>query len=180
MIMPDHEIRKFCIRNKMVVPYESDLVQPASYDVRLGNVFQIPRNHGTTIVDTGNQETFKDLMERVELGEGEVLAIHPGEFILGCTLERVNIPHAIVARIEGKSSLARLGLMVHVTAGYIDPGFRGSVTMEMANMLRVPIIVRPGMAIAQLSFDSMSSAAAEPYQGRYQDDDDATASRYSG
>jgi dCTP deaminase len=178
-VLPDHYIRELCFTaDPLVAPFKPERVQPASYDVALGEEFRVFNLNDFKAVDLGNPETFKDLTSQKVVPAGEKFVLHPGEFVLGITEEAVVIPDNMVSRIEGKSSLGRLGLIVHATAGYIDPGFRGRITLEMTNLLRIPIILRPGLAIAQLSFQYLESAAAHPYRGRYQGDMGVAPSRF--
>ncbi len=162
-------------------PWDPGLVQPASVDLRLGDSFRVFHNHRTAAIDL--RELPANLTEEVVVPEGESFVIHPGEFCLGRTLEWVELPDDIVARIEGKSSLGRLGLIVHATAGFCDPGWRGTLTLELNNLTRVPIILHPGLQIAQLSFMSLDRPAQRPYGSpglgsHYQGQRAATASRY--
>ena len=162
-------------------PWDPGLVQPASVDLRLGDSFRVFPNHRTAAIDL--RELPANLTEEVVVPEGESFVIHPGEFCLGRTLEWVELPDDIVARIEGKSSLGRLGLIVHATAGFCDPGWRGTLTLELNNLTRVPIILHPGLQIAQLSFMSLDRPAQRPYGSpglgsHYQGQRAATASRY--
>ena len=177
MILPDHEItRRSLVReNGLIFPFTTNQVEPASYDVRLGNDFKVFERDATPFIDLDDPA---DITKDVHIEDGEFFLLHPGEFILGVTQEKVNMPDDLVARIEGKSSIGRLGLMIHVTAGYIDPGFKGAVTMEMYGLHPLPIKLRPGKLIAQLSFHEMKSAARKPYEGRYQGDKSVASSRY--
>ena len=177
MILPDHEIYDRCVRVRapaepLVTPYRAQNLQPASIDVTLADEFRVFVPHGEGLIDLNNPV---DLTRKVETDR---FVLHPGEFVLGVTEEMVNMPDDLVARIEGKSSLGRLGLIVHATAGFIDPGFRGCVTLEMTNLMRLPLVLRPGKLIAQISFHQMSSAAKQPYAGRYQGDMGVGESRY--
>jgi dCTP deaminase len=176
-VLNDISIKKRCERvpTPMIAPYNSDQVQPASYDVRLGCSFRIFQRDHREYVDLADPI---DITKEVILGPGEYLTLHPGEFVLGVTDEKVHMPDDIVARIEGKSSIGRLGLMAHVTAGYIDPGFRGNITLEMACFHPLAIRLRPDMLIAQLSFHEMIGPAGKPYRGRYQDADGVEPSKY--
>jgi dCTP deaminase len=162
-------------------PWDPGLVQPASVDLRLGDSFRVFHNHLATAIDLRRPPD--KLTEEVVVGEGKTFVIHPGEFCLGRTLEWVELPDDIVARIEGKSSLGRLGLIVHATAGFCDPGWKGSLTLELNNLTRVPIILHPGLEIAQLSFMMLDRPALRPYGSpdlgsHYQGQRAATASRY--
>ena len=162
-------------------PWDQGLVQPASVDLRLGDSFRVFHNHRAYAIDLADIPD--NLTEEVVVPEGESFVIHPGEFCLGRTLEWVELPDDIVARIEGKSSLGRLGLIVHATAGFCDPGWQGTLTLELNNLTRVPIILHPGLPIAQLSFMTLDRPALRPYGSpglgsHYQGQRAATASRY--
>jgi dCTP deaminase len=162
-------------------PWDESLVQPASVDLRLGGSFRVFHNHRASAIDL--RDPPDNLSEEVKVGKDEAFVIHPGEFVLGRTLEWVELPDDIVARIEGKSSLGRLGLIVHATAGFVDPGFKGSLTLELANLTRIPIRLYCGLPIAQLSFVTLDAPALRPYGhkqlgSRYQGQFEATPSRY--
>jgi dCTP deaminase len=164
-------------------PWDPKMVQPASVDLRLGDSFRVFHNHRATAIDLRDPPA--NLTEEVVVPPGEPFVIHPGEFCLGRTLEWVQIPHDIVARIEGKSSLGRLGLIVHATAGFCDPGFEGTLTLELNNLTRVPIRLYPDLPIAQLSFMTLDRPAQRPYGSpglgsHYQGQRAATESRYEG
>jgi dCTP deaminase len=164
-------------------PWDPKLVQPASIDLRLGDSFRVFHNHRATAIDLRDPPA--NLTEEVVVPAGEPFVIHPGEFCLGRTLEWVKIPDDIVARIEGKSSLGRLGLIVHATAGFCDPGFEGTLTLELNNLTRVPIRLYPDLPIAQLSFMTLDQPALKPYGtpglgSHYQGQRAATESRYEG
>ncbi len=164
-------------------PWDPKLVQPASIDLRLGDSFRVFHNHRATAIDLRDPPA--NLTEEVVVPAGEPFVIHPGEFCLGRTLEWVKIPDDIVARIEGKSSLGRLGLIVHATAGFCDPGFEGTLTLELNNLTRVPIRLYPDLPIAQLSFMTLDKPALKPYGSpglgsHYQGQRAATESRYEG
>jgi len=162
-------------------PWDPALVQPASLDLRLGSSFRVFHNHRASAIDL--REPPSNLTEEVVVGPDEPFVIHPGEFCLGATLEWVELPDDIVARIEGKSSLGRLGLIVHATAGFCDPGWRGTLTLELNNLTRIPIRLWGGLPIAQLSFMRLDRPAERPYGhaalgSRYQGQMAATESRY--
>jgi dCTP deaminase len=164
-------------------PWDPALVQPASVDLRLGDSFRVFHNHKAEAIDLRDPPT--NLTEEVKVEDGEPFVIHPGEFCLGRTAEWVELPDDIVARIEGKSSLGRLGLIVHATAGFCDPGWRGTLTLELNNLTRIPIKLYPGILIAQLSFMTLDAPALKPYGhedlgSHYQGQVDATESRYEG
>jgi dCTP deaminase len=162
-------------------PWEPALVQPASVDLRLGDTFRVFNNHRVTSIDL--HEMPENLTDEVRIQGDDSFVIHPGEFCLGRTLEWVELPDDIVARIEGKSSLGRLGLIVHATAGFCDPGWKGTLTLELNNLTRVPIKLYPGLLIAQLSFMTLDAPALRPYGSEqlgshYQGQREATESRY--
>jgi dCTP deaminase len=164
-------------------PWDPALVQPASVDLRLGDTFRVFHNHRASAIDL--REPPANLTEEVKVPESEPFVIHPGEFCLGRTLEWVELPDDIVARIEGKSSLGRLGLIVHATAGFCDPGWKGTLTLELNNLTRVPIKLYPSLLIAQLSFMTLDAPARRPYGSpelgsHYQGQVEATESRYEG
>jgi dCTP deaminase len=166
-----------------VEPWDPSLVQPASVDLRLGDSFRVFHNYRVSAIDL--QSPPENLTEEVVVPEGEAFVIHPGDFCLGRTLEWVELPDDIVARIEGKSSLGRLGLIVHATAGFCDPGWKGTLTLELNNLTRVPIRLYPGLPIAQLSFMGLDRPAQRPYGSpglgsHYQGQRAATESRYEG
>jgi dCTP deaminase len=162
-------------------PWDESLVQPASVDLRLGDSFRVFHNYRVTSIDL--RDPPQNLTEEVKVQDGEPFVIHPGEFALGRTTEWVELPDDIVARIEGKSSLGRLGLIVHATAGFCDPGWKGTLTLELNNLTRVPIKLYAGLPIAQLSFMTLDAPALRPYGheqlgSHYQGQVEATESRY--
>jgi dCTP deaminase len=164
-------------------PWDAKLVQPASVDLRLGDSFRVFHNYRASAIDL--REPPSGLTEEVTINQDEAFVIHPGEFCLGRTLEWVELPDDIVARIEGKSSIGRLGLIVHATAGFCDPGWKGTLTLELNNLTRIPIKLYPGLPIAQLSFMALDRPAARPYGSpelgsHYQGQRAATESRYEG
>lgn len=163
MILSDGTIRKHLAAGTIIIdPIEPQQVQPASVDVRLGDAFLVFRNHTCEVIDPFNKPS--DLMEPVVVKEGEAFVLHPGEFVLGTTFEEIGLPDDIVARVEGKSSLGRLGLLIHATAGFVDPGWkRGHITLELSNVATLPIKLWPGMKIGQLSFHTLDKAAERPY-----------------
>ena len=178
-VLSDGTIRRLVDEGRVVIdPWDPALVQPASVDLRLGSSFRVFHNHRTTAIDLREPPT--NLTEEIS---AEMFVIHPGEFVLGVTEEHVELPDDIVARIEGKSSLGRLGLIVHATAGFVDPGFKGTLTLEITNLTRVPIKLYPGLLIAQLSFMTLDAPAERPYGSEelgshYQGQVAATESRY--
>jgi dCTP deaminase len=178
----DGTLRRLVDEGRLVVdPWDPEMVQPASIDLRLGDSFRVFSNHRITAIDL--REVPPNLTEEVTIGEGDPFVIHPGEFCLGRTLERVELPDDLVARVEGKSSLGRLGLIVHATAGFVDPGWSGTLTLELNNLTRVPIKLYAGLPIAQLSVMALDRAAERPYGSpelgsHYQGQIAATESRY--
>lgn len=179
MVLNDEAIRDLCENKELVSPYESKNVQPASIDLRLGREFRkFPGVSRGSIIDMKDPV---DHTESMVLKENESFLIKPKGFALAVTKEKVKIPPNMVGRIEGKSSLGRLGLMVHVTAGFIDPGFEGRVTLEICNLLDANVmILRPDMLICQMSFTQMNAPAKRPYSGRYQGAESVQSSRYPG
>ncbi len=183
MILSDGTIRRLLAEGRIAIePLEESFIQPASVDVRLGDTFLAFRRHTTSDIDPWNVSD--DLMERVKVEEGHPFILHPGEFVLGSTFERLTLPDDIVARIEGKSSLGRLGLLIHATAGFVDPGWaNGQITLELSNVAPLPIRLWPGMKIAQFSFMQMDRPAERPYGhpelgSKYQGQAGPVASRY--
>ena len=183
-VLSDGTIRELIERGRIRIdPWDPALVQPASVDLRLGDSFRVFHNHRAPAIDL--RDPPGNLTEEVAVDPADSFVIHPGEFCLGRTLEWVELPDDIVARIEGKSSLGRLGLIVHATAGFCDPGWRGTLTLELNNLTRVPIKLYPGLLIAQLSFMTLDRAAQRPYGSpelgsHYQGQMAATESRYEG
>jgi len=181
-VLSDGTIRRLVDEGRIVVkPWDPALVQPASVDLRLGDSFRVFHNHRAAAIDLRDPPT--NLTEEVDVADGEAFVIHPGEFVLGRTLEYVELPGDIVARIEGRSSLGRLGLIVHATAGFVDPGFKGTLTLEIANLTRIPIKLYAGGPIAQLSFMALDAPAQRPYGSaelgsHYQGQMAATDSRF--
>ncbi len=181
MIFSDRSIREAIAAGKVEIdPFEPSHVQPSSVDLRVGNGFRVFVNHRYSKIDPRDPQA--DLTQLIEVGENEPFMLHPGEFVLGTTLERVSIGRDIVARLEGKSSLGRLGLLVHATAGYVDPGWQGHITLELSNVATLPIAIYPGMKIGQISFYQMTTEADVPYGSpelgsKYQGQTGPTASR---
>lgn len=172
MLLPDHRIRAYVeTRGLAIEPFDPELVQPASIDVRLDNVIR-PMIGGPEPVDPA--EDLDYMFGRVTIPDGGSYVLQAGGFALASTYESVTLPADLVARVEGKSSLARLGLLVHVTAGFVDPSFSGQVTLELSNLTPRPWLLRPGMKIAQLAFEQLTSPAERPYGV------DGTGSHYQG
>jgi dCTP deaminase len=177
VVLSDRTIREQLASGRLVIePFEDRLVQPSSVDVRVGGRFRVFHNNRRPYIDV--RQPSDDLTELVEIRGDEPFILHPGEFVLGTTLERVALPDDLVARLEGKSSLGRLGLLIHSTAGYIDPGFDGTITLELSNVARLPISIYTGMAIGQISFQLMTTPVDRPYRGKYQGQEGPTASTY--
>jgi dCTP deaminase len=181
-VLSDGTIRRLIEDGRITIdPWDPGLVQPASVDLRLGDSFRVFHNHRTSAIDLRDPPA--NLTEEIVIEDDDAFVIHPGEFALGRTLEWVELPDDIVARIEGKSSIGRLGLIVHATAGFCDPGWKGTLTLELNNLTRVPIRLYPGLLIAQLSFMALDQAAERPYGSselgsHYHGQVAATESRY--
>ena len=162
MILSDRTIREQLDAGRIVIdPLDGDDIQPSSVDLRLDGWFRVFRNHTMGHIDV--KQNLEELTELVETADDEPFILHPGEFVLGSTLERVSLPNDIVARLEGKSSLGRLGLLIHSTAGFVDAGWDGQLTLELSNVANLPITLYPGMKIGQISFMQMTSEADKPY-----------------
>ncbi len=179
MILSDRDIRKQIDSGRLIIePFEPDMVQPSSVDLRVDRIFRVFRNTRYPYIDV--RSPMEDLTDVVEVNTGEAFILHPGEFVLGSTLERVHLPDDLVGRIEGKSSLGRLGLLIHSTAGFIDAGFLGHLTLELSNVANLPITIYPGMKIGQLCLFEMTSPAERPYgeRGKYQGQRGPTPSKF--
>lgn len=162
MVLSDRDIKTELANGRIVIePLDPKDVQPASVDVRLGSSFRIFRNSTHTFIDPTVSQP--ELTEAVEVPEGGQFVLHPGQFVLGTTLERIAVPDDILGKLEGKSTLGRLGLMIHSTAGYVDPGWDGEITLELSNVATLPIVLHPGMRIGQMSFERMTGPAERPY-----------------
>lgn len=181
MLLSDRDIRAEVESGRVGLdPYDAGMVQPSSIDVRLDRFFRVFENHRYPHIDPAAEQP--DLTRLVEAPDGEAFVLHPGEFVLASTFEVVTLPDDVAARLEGKSSLGRLGLLTHSTAGFIDPGFSGHVTLELSNVATLPIMLWPGMKIGQLCFFRLSSPAEHPYGSakhgsRYQGQRGPTPSR---
>ena len=172
MILSDRSIKEAVASGRLGIdPYDPTLVQPSSIDVRLDNKFLVFRNTKRAFIDV--KQPADDLMEMIEVGPEEPMFLHPHEFVLGNTIERVRMPDDLVARLEGRSSLGRLGIVIHSTAGFVDPCFEGHLTLEISNLANLPIALYPRMRIGQISFSLMTTAAETPYGA-------ARGSKYSG
>jgi dCTP deaminase len=181
MLMSDRDIRASIEAGLIGLdPLEMGLLQPSSIDVRLDRFFRLFDNHKYAFIDPSEQQD--ELTRLIEVDPTEPFILHPGEFVLGSTYEFVTLPDDVAARLEGKSSLGRLGLLTHSTAGFVDPGFRGHVTLELSNVATLPIKLWPGMKIGQLCFFKLTSPSEHPYgsekySSRYQGQRGPTASR---
>ena len=181
MILSDRSIAEALQTGRLLIePIGEDALQPASLDIRLDREFRVFRHHRRAYIDV--REPVDDLTEVETIRDDEAFVLHPGEFVLGSTLERVRLGDDLVARVEGKSSLGRLGLLVHATAGYVDPGWDGHLTMELSNVSNLPIRLYCGMKIGQLSFADLSTPADRPYgssglRSKYQGQTGPTSSR---
>ncbi|MFB6191542.1 MAG: dCTP deaminase [Candidatus Nanohaloarchaea archaeon] len=167
-ILSDRDLRKLIEQKDAVQAPEDDLdfdlqLGPSSFDLRLGYEFGILNTRKLEMIDTMDMEKYEDFIEKEEHTPGEGVVIHPGEFLLGATLETLKVPDNLVARVEGRSSYGRLGIIVHATAGYIDPGFEGDITLEMQNLGNAPVKLYPEDRICQVVFETMTSEAETPY-----------------
>ena len=173
MLLPDRDIRAELAAGRVVLdPFDAGMVQPSSVDVRLDKYFRVFENHRYPHIDPAEEQP--ELTRMVEPADGEPFILHPGEFVLASTYEVVTLPDDVAGRLEGKSSLGRLGLLTHSTAGFIDPGFSGHVTLELSNVATLPIKLWAGMKIGQLCLIRLSSPAEQPYGSS------AYGSRYQG
>jgi len=173
VLLSDQDLRKEVESGRLVLdPFDVEMLQPSSIDVRLDRFFRVFNNTRYTHIDPAQQQD--DLTSLVETPEGEPFVLHPGEFVLGSTYEMVTLPDDLAGRLEGKSSLGRLGLLTHSTAGFIDPGFSGHITLELSNVANLPITLHPGMKIGQLCLFKLSSPAEHPYGSQQ------AGSRYQG
>ncbi len=173
MLLSDRDIRAGVADGRVeLTPWDEQMVQPSSVDVRLDRVFRVFENHRYEVIDPAADQS--DLTREVVVDPDDSFVLHPGEFVLGATWERVRLGQDVAARLEGKSSLGRLGLLTHSTAGFIDPGFDGHVTLELSNMATLPLKLYPGMKIGQLCFFDLSSPAEHPYGS------DVAGSHYQG
>ena len=173
MLLSDRDLKAALASGRMALtPYDEAMVQPSSIDVRLDRYFRVFANHRYTHIDPAQQQD--DLTELVEVPDDEAFLLHPGEFVLGSTLEVITLGDDLASRLEGKSSLGRLGLLTHSTAGFIDPGFSGHVTLELSNVANLPIKLYPGMKIGQICVLPLSSPSEHPYGA------DVYGSRYQG
>lgn len=173
MILSDRTIKAELEAGRIIIePLDSSCIQPSSVDLHLDDTFRVFKNHTRRVIDV--KEDQSDLTEEVKISDSEAFVLHPGEFALGSTLERVGLPDDLVGRIEGKSSLGRLGLLIHTTAGFVDAGWDGYLTLELSNVANLPITLYPGMKIGQISFIQMTTSADVPYGS------DQLGSKYKG
>ncbi len=173
MIFSDHSIKEAIADGRIVIdPYDEAFVQPSSVDLRVDRLFRVFENHRYPYIDPRSAQW--ELTNLVEVEEDDTFVLHPSEFVLGSTFERVRLADDIVARLEGKSSLGRLGLLIHSTAGFVDPGFEGHLTLELSNVANLPIAIYPGMKIGQISFYQLTTPADAPYGS------EAARSKYQG
>jgi dCTP deaminase len=181
-VLSDHDIAALLASGRVKVePYDAADLQPSSIDLHLDRSFRVFRNNRYAFIDVRAPQP--DLTELLNVADEEPFVLHPGEFVLGQTLEWVELPNDLVARLEGKSSLGRLGLLIHSTAGYVDPGWKGKLTLELSNVAKLPIALYFGMKIGQISFFEMSSPVDRPYGSsglgsKYQGQSEPTASAY--
>jgi dCTP deaminase len=182
VVLSDRTIKSELAAGRIVVdPYDPGLVQPSSIDVRVDRKFRVFHNARYPYIDV--RAPMEGLTELIEVGDDDPFILHPGEFVLGQTLEAISLPNDIVARLEGKSSLGRLGLLIHSTAGFVDPSFRGNLTLELSNVANLPITIYYGMPIGQISFMQMDGPVDTPYgaegaKSKYQGQDEPTPSRF--
>jgi len=182
VVLSDRTIARLLGEGRIEIdPYDKTLLQPSSVDVRVDRYFRVFHNARYAFIDVKKPQD--DLTELVEVAGEQAFILHPGEFVLGSTLERIRLPDDLVARLEGKSSLGRLGLLIHSTAGFIDPGWDGHVTLELSNVANLPITIYYGMKIGQLSFVQLTEPAETPYGSgalgsKYQGQRGPTPSRY--
>jgi len=187
VILSDRTIRELLACRRVVLePLEDGQIQPASVDVRLSTEFRLINKHRSEVIDPFRADP--SMTELIEVGEGEPFILHPSEFVLGSTVERIGLPDDLVARVEGKSSLGRWGLLIHATAGFVDPGFGSEepsqITLELSNASPLPIKLWPGMKIGQISFMKLDQPAERPYGhpdlgSKYQGQQGPVASRYA-
>lgn len=181
MVLSDRTIKLELEAGTIVVePCNPADIQPSSIDLHLGSDFQVFRNSRYPYIDPAREQP--GLTEQVMATREEPFVLHPGEFALGTTVEKIGLPYDVVGRLEGKSSLGRLGLLIHSTAGYVDPGWEGRLTLELSNVANLPIVLSPGMKIGQISFSRMSTEVDRPYghpdlKSRYQGQEQATPSK---
>lgn len=164
-ILSDKTIKKYLKEGKIVIDSLKDeqQIQPSSVDMRLGDEFKVFKVIRKPYIDPKDEEDIADYMESSTVPQGEAFIIHPNEFALATTQEYVKVPDDLVARVEGRSSMGRLGVTMHVTAGYVDPGFEGRITLEISNIGAMPVALYPGQRVCQLVFETMTTPAELPY-----------------
>jgi dCTP deaminase len=181
VVLSDRTIKEQMLAGRIrIEPCDPDDIQPSSVDLHLGDSFQVFQNSRYPYIDPAREQV--GLMELVRATVEEPFVLHPGEFVLGTTIERIVLPDDLVARLEGKSSLGRLGLLIHSTAGYVDPGWDGRLTLELSNVANLPILLMPGMPIGQISFSRMTTPVDRPYGApglgsKYQGQSEVASSR---
>jgi dCTP deaminase len=167
MILSDRDIRRALETGRVKIesaqPEMFRYIHASSMDLHLGSMFKLYEHSKFAVIDPKRPETFQGNMRMIQVSEGESYMVQPGEFVLGVTEEVITVPDDLVVRVEGRSSLGRLGIIVHSTAGFVDPGFSGTITLEISNLNRMPIALYPGMRICQIAFEQMSSPAETPY-----------------
>jgi dCTP deaminase len=182
VVLSDRSIKSEVAAQRILIePFDESLVQPSSVDVRVDRKFRVFHNNRYPYIDV--RKPMDDLTELIEISDDEPFVLHPGEFVLGQTLETITLPNDIVARLEGKSSLGRLGLLIHSTAGFVDPSWKGNLTLELSNVANLPITIYYGMPIGQISFMRMDAPVEHPYGAtqvgsKYQGQDEPTPSRF--
>lgn len=170
MILSDRDIKKAIEQGRVKVesaqPQLFQHIHASSMDFRLGNAFRLYEHSKFAVLDPMTPDSFAANMRTIMIPDGEAFIVQPGEFVLGVTQEKISLPDDLVARVEGRSSLGRLGIIVHSTAGFVDPGFSGTITLEISNLNRLPVALYPGMRICQIAFEQMSSPAETPYSAK--------------
>jgi len=183
MVLSDRSIKEALASGRIIIdPLGDDCIQPSSVDLHIDQYYRVFRNHSQRVIDV--KEVQEDLTELIDVGLDTPMILHPGEFLLGSTTERIMLPDDLVGRLDGKSSLGRLGLVIHSTAGFIDAGWDGHITLELSNVANLPITLYTGMKIGQISFFQMTTPADNPYGSsilgsKYKGQRGPTASRYS-
>lgn len=167
MILSDRDIKAVIKSGRVKISTSHEElfqhIHASSMDLRLGNIFKVYEHSKCALLDPKNPQSFANNMRVIDVADGDPFIIQPGEFVLGVTQETVTIPDDLVVRVEGRSSLGRLGIIIHSTAGFVDPGFSGTITLEISNLNRLPIALYPGMRVCQIAFETMSSPAEMPY-----------------
>jgi len=170
MILSDRDIKKAIKSGRVKIESEQEElfehIHASSMDLRLGNVFKLYEHSKYAILDPKKPESFATEMRTVMVANGDPFIVQPGEFVLGVTQETITVPDDLVVRVEGRSSLGRLGIIIHSTAGFVDPGFSGTITLEISNLNRLPVALYPGMRVCQIAFEEMSSPAEQPYHSK--------------